>query len=242
MIFYKSLKPIKAVSFDLDDTLYDNKPIIGAAEEWFAQMLWERYKLPRKTACYDFWAEVKNREAFLHPELEDDVTLLRARSLVTAFMELGKPLPGGLDEGLSLTREFIHERSKITVPESSFALLKTLGERYPLAALSNGNSDTKQDGLAPYFKYDLRPQAGGPRRKPFPDLWLKFAESEGIKPGEILHVGDEPYSDINGAVKAGCQCAFLKDGIAGKSPGVKDLRALPTVELSSLGELLTLLL
>ena len=31
MRFYKRLMPVKVLSFDLDDTLYDNVPVIAAA-------------------------------------------------------------------------------------------------------------------------------------------------------------------------------------------------------------------
>ena len=41
MIVFNSLKQIKAISFDLDDTLYDNVPIIEKAEAWYQQMLAE---------------------------------------------------------------------------------------------------------------------------------------------------------------------------------------------------------
>jgi len=33
MKYYRPLKPFKAISFDLDDTLYDNQPIIKKAED-----------------------------------------------------------------------------------------------------------------------------------------------------------------------------------------------------------------
>ena len=41
MIVFNSLKEIKAISFDLDDTLYDNAPIIEKAEQWYQKMLAE---------------------------------------------------------------------------------------------------------------------------------------------------------------------------------------------------------
>ena len=43
MKFYRPLKPFKAISFDLDDTLYDNRPIIKKAEKDFIVYLNETY-------------------------------------------------------------------------------------------------------------------------------------------------------------------------------------------------------
>ena len=39
MHFYKALLPFKAISFDLDDTLYDNGPVIEQAEQAMQQRL-----------------------------------------------------------------------------------------------------------------------------------------------------------------------------------------------------------
>ena len=59
MIFYKNIGSIKALSFDLDDTLYDNVPVINGAEERFAKLLQERYRLPSEIANRAFWDEAR---------------------------------------------------------------------------------------------------------------------------------------------------------------------------------------
>ncbi len=37
MKFYRTLRPFKLISFDLDDTLYDNSDVIRLAEENFIE-------------------------------------------------------------------------------------------------------------------------------------------------------------------------------------------------------------
>lgn len=241
MKFYKALQKVKALSFDLDDTLYDNVPVISKAEEDFARMLTIRYGLPHKCAASAFWKEIKDQTVKREPKLADDVTAQRVQGLLDAFTLLHQPLAGGKDEACDLIREFIAIRSKINVPESSKQLLSRLGEKYTLAAISNGNSDLKVSGLIAYFDYDLRPKIGGPRRKPSVDLFYEYATLLKISPQEILHIGDEPQTDINGAVRAGCQCAWLYRGYAGKSSDETPLRALPTLVLDNLLELQDLL-
>lgn len=39
MKFYRTLRPFKLISFDLDDTLYDNSDVIRLAEENFIEKL-----------------------------------------------------------------------------------------------------------------------------------------------------------------------------------------------------------
>lgn len=241
MRFYKALNHIKAISFDLDDTLYDNVPVITRAEEILCTELERRYELAALGADLHFWDRMREETLKAQRELEHDVTELRVRTLLRGFVQLGCPLKRGWDEARELIAFFIKVRSEIKVPTSTFDLLAYLGSRYPIAAISNGNSDIQCDGLAPYFRYDLRPALHGAKCKPNPDLFLSYAKKLGIRPQEILHVGDDPLTDVQGAVEAGCQCAWLEGGYAGKCRGASALRVLPQVVLSSLEELRELL-
>lgn len=242
MKFYKGLSKIKALSFDLDDTLYDNVPVINRAEELLQRELETRYELSGLGADAAFWRSQRLKALEDEPELDDDVTELRIRTLERAFTALGRPLQGGRGEARALIDYFIWVRSQILVPDAATKLLGDLGARYPLAAISNGNSNTKQDGLARYFKYDMRPVMHRFGSKPKPDLFLEYARLLQLEPSEILHVGDDPMTDVQGAVEAGCQCAWLKGGYAGKCDGESMLSVLPHVELASLDELRELLL
>ncbi len=44
MRFYRGLHPFKVISFDLDDTLYDNSDVIRLAEERFLQCVQEQIR------------------------------------------------------------------------------------------------------------------------------------------------------------------------------------------------------
>lgn len=238
MKFYRCPGPVKVVSFDLDDTLYDNAPVIGAAEVWFANLLTDRYQLPALCREVSFWKEEKLKTQERQPELANDVTLLRAQALVDTFLHLHCPLKGGLDEGLALTAEFVVQRSKIKVPQSSLELIAYLRKFVPVAAVSNGNVNLQGSGLDGAFDFELRPSVQeGCRRKPYPDLYLKLAAKYQVSPGEILHVGDECGTDLLGACRAGAQAAWLKGGIAGRCATALLPGCLPMVELDDLQEL-----
>lgn len=241
MRFFKNPGVIRAVSFDLDDTLYDNQPVIQRAEEEFAQLLQHRYQLPESASDHVFWRGVRIAVLSLQPVLLNDVNEWRIRSLEAAFKLLRRPLAGGRVEAEGLLADFVRLRSRVQVPPYSAALLKRIRARYPLAALSNGNVDLRQLGLEDSFDYNLRPSLKGPSSKPAASMFQKFAELAGVRIQEILHVGDEPFTDIHGAVWAGCQCAWLYRGLAWRSPDETALRVLPCVQLDSLGELEVLL-
>ncbi len=240
MIVFKRLYPIKVISFDLDDTLYDNVPVMQRAEEQFACYLCKRYALPAIACDPAFWREAKDRLAFADPDLYNDVTFLRALGLMQSFKDLGRPLQGGLAEASALVREFVRLRSSFKVPQSSKDLLLKLRERYLICAVSNGNSDLSLNDLHSYFDFDLRPQRPYPRRKPYPDLFDNLGQLAGVRPHEILHVGDEPLSDLRGATSAGVQAAILYKGCAGLSSGFESFLQVPHLLLHSLDELLML--
>lgn len=243
MKFFKrfDLTKVKALSFDLDDTLYDNHPVIKRAEENFAVYLQNRYHLPSALGTDSFWAAIKLAVGQRHPEFKEDVTKLRVHTLYEGFCAINRPLPHGLKEAQELVDYFVSIRSKAKVPESSFALLAQLRRRYPLAALSNGNSDLKISGLYKSFDYNLRPSFSGLRAKPHADLFNAYAAMLNIQPENILHIGDEPLSDVHGAVYSGCQCAWLYHGFAGESPGFAEIKVLPQVLLNNLQEIKDLL-
>ncbi len=239
MIFYKRMSPVKIISFDLDDTLYDNIPVIANAEKVFASYLCKKYFLPDMARDPDFWMIMRSECCIKDPKLEDDMSLWRQKSLQRGLKKFGIVLDekSATDE----VKRFVRIRSDFKVPASSLKLLENLKKNYHLVALSNGNSDLNQNGLAPYFDLDLRPSYAGDRRKPSSDLFLRAASFFNVSPYEILHIGDDPVTDVRGAVGAGCQCIWFCGGFAGLNAGWENIRVLPHVQISKFEDLRRLL-
>lgn len=244
MKFYKQidLSKIKVLSFDLDNTIYDCQTVLTRAENWFTTFLCERYGLGGKYQSYDYWANVKSKVLHEDMSLEDDVTLLRAQSLVVAFKEIGIPLKGGLGEAIDLVKLFVKKRSDGVVSDDVRSLMSDLKAKYPLISVSNGNLDAKQLEVSSYFETDLRPVRFKFHRKPHQDLFLECAKFKQVQPCEILHIGDDPYTDVLGAVSSGCKCVWLRKGYTGISPDEHFLSVLPDIEIENILELRQLLL
>ena len=232
--FFKHLLPFRVISFDLDDTLYDNAPAIRRAEQAFADYLQQHYRLPPGTGC-GFWRQCRDQVLAEDRSCGDDVTLLRTRVIRLGFSRLGRSVSPG--EALELTEIFVTMRSDITVSPEVVRLLRDLRRRYVLAALSNGNVSLGQLGLQELFSLNLRPRYRQLRRKPHADLFELLSSRLQVPPAGILHVGDEPDSDVRGAVLAGCQCAWLDRGYARRLPGLEAISILPHVVLDDIGEL-----
>ncbi|NLK84641.1 MAG: HAD-IA family hydrolase [Aeromonadales bacterium] len=244
MKFYKNvdLSKIKVLSFDLDNTIYDCQSVLEKAQKWFTDYLCQRYGLGGKCLEYEFWSDVKSHCLHENMSLENDVTELRVVSLVKAFELLKMPLKGGIGEARELVNLFIEHRSLGIVADNVYNMLEKLGRKYPLVAVSNGNLDITRIRVEKYFDYDLRPQIDKFNRKPSSDLFHECASLKDVSPEEILHIGDDPYTDVMGAVFANCKTVWLHLGYTGISPDESHLRALPDIQIENILELENLLL
>ena len=135
-------------------------------------------------------------------------------------------------EAAFLQKRFIAVRSDFCVPDTTISVLRKLRQRVKVAALTNGNADPSLIGLDGEIDFCLR-AAGFMMSKPAPDLFLEAASRFGVKPEEVLHVGDDAVTDIIGAKNAG----FMSCAVPSKY-GRQSWKVLPDVEISDLGELL----
>ncbi|CAG9298472.1 HAD-IA family hydrolase [Celerinatantimonas diazotrophica] len=226
MQFYRRWSRPVALSFDLDDTLYDNHPVIKRANVWMEDTLAD--ELGQRIN----WTIYKNKVLQHDPMLIHDVTECRR-----AWLSLGLKTQGvahAKERANELMEAFIAVRSDFSVPERSHQLLAKLAQRYPLVAMTNGNVDIQRIGIAEYFTHIY--YAGGEyRQKPYPDLFQATAEALSLPPEQIAHVGDDPHTDVYGALCHGYQSVWLNDR---QSPCPVHL---PHVSVTDLAELEALL-
>ena len=235
MEFFRRLGAVRAISFDLDDTLYDNRPVIEHAEQWMVAHMRDRYL---ETAMYDrsWWHRLKLDLQRQQPALVDDVSLCRRVLLQRGLMEGGMTEAMARQEAESVFAQFLEVRSQIAVPDTTRRILSALAQKYPLVVITNGNVLLERLGLEGQFQHVLK-AGGGFRMKPAPDLFTDMARRLQLAPQQILHVGDDVTTDVAGAVHNGYRSAWLND--VGQE--WRTLRILPDVMLTRLEQLLTLL-
>jgi len=235
MEFFRRLGAVRAISFDLDDTLYDNRPVIEHAEQWMVAHMRDRYL---ETAMYDrsWWHRLKLELQRQQPALVDDVSLCRRVLLQRGLMEGGMAEAMARQEAESVFAQFLEVRSQIAVPDTTRRILSELAQKYPLVVITNGNVLLERLGLEGQFQHVLK-AGGGFRMKPAPDLFSDMARRLQLAPQQILHVGDDVTTDVAGAVHNGYRSAWLND--VGQE--WRTLRILPDVMLTRLEQLLTLL-
>ncbi len=234
MQIYRRLAPIKAISFDLDDTLYSNYPIMVEANKQMVAFFSEH--LP-KGQDYDlsFWYDYRNAVIKAQPELKHDVVAVRLAAYTMGIKALGFSTQESTQLAKRAMAHFVEHRSNFTVPDEIHRLLKILSESFPLASISNGNVDVDAIGLSQYFSY-IYHAGDGLKQKPDSDMFERASKALGVENKHILHVGDCGFADIHGAIDAGFQTAYLpKYGIG------KALKQLPHIWLNDVDELRALL-
>lgn len=227
--------PIKAISFDLDDTLYYNDEVIVRAEQTQFDAVCELVPAA-KEAGIEPWIALKWQLAIDDPEIRHDVTHWR-KTMIRQGLAMFD-LSGHDIEALNkhIFDVFYAARSDFVVPQHTFDVLGKLCKRFPLIAATNGNADIERIGLAPYFAAYFRAGQPGVRMKPYPDMLIQAAEQLDIAPQHILHLGDNAETDVGAALNAGCASLWFNP-----EQKINPLSHLADGEYSDLDDLLQLL-
>lgn len=235
MKYYRPLKPFKAISFDLDDTLYDNHPIIKKAESDFLLHLNKTHSELSELTQHQ-WLLYKSHLAQEDPALKEDVSLWRLAILKRIMVIYGIPEYKAIEYAKQAFNTFLQLRSNFLVPQESIKLLEKLALSYPVIAITNGNVDEKQIGLHDKFKFILK-AGNGLKAKPQNDLFIEAANRLNIEVSEILHIGDHLISDIFGAQNSGAQAIWFNP----HKQALNEAKLLPTVEINCLDQLYSLI-
>jgi HAD superfamily hydrolase (TIGR01549 family) len=219
--FNRALSPVTVLSFDLDDTLYNNHPIIKSALQAQADYL---AKLPEwPTNDTQYWLYCRDKALALDPSLIDDVTRWRRAALLYAMHDLGFKNDLAQQHANNAYQAFADARSQITVSKEVLELLKALSKQFRLIAITNGNVEVDKFNLKGVFELVLQAGPHG-KAKPHPSLFDIAAETLNVAHKEILHIGDSLDTDVQGANNAGCQSVWLNNQAANyKYKGLADI-------------------
>ena len=195
---------LRALSLDLDDTLWPIWPAIERAEAALEAFLLER--CPRTAAMYPVarMRELRDRIAEQYPEHAHDFTRQRKLSLAEALRNAGDDEVHVEDAFTA----FYAARNAIEFYPDALAALDRLAARWPIAALTNGNADLQQIGIADRFTVFVTAREAG-HSKPDAPIFHATCTRLGLAPHEVLHVGDDPLLDIVGAARAGMRTCWI---------------------------------
>jgi putative hydrolase of the HAD superfamily len=195
---------IRAICFDLDNTLWDIEPVLARAERILADWLEARYpRIPRRFTPAAM-AEVRAELLREQPHQSHDFTFLRRETLSRLAAAVGYEREVGHEAFATW-----HAARNQCVPFADvLPALDRLRPRYRLATLSNGNADLARIGIAHQFEVSLHAARVG-CAKPDPRAYKALADALTLRPQEILFVGDEPQADVVGPRVAGMKTVWV---------------------------------
>lgn len=228
---------IRAISFDLDDTLWPIWPVIERAEK--ALVDWLSIHAPMTAALFSSPSALQEIRQYMHdvvlkkkPDIAHDLSAIRKESIRLALYRAGdNPLLADV-----AFQVFFAERNRVEYYEDALPAIQAMAQRYPLISLSNGNAQLDRVGLAPYFKAAVSATGFGVA-KPDVRIFNEAARVLGVRPQEILHVGDDAALDVLGAHDAGMQSVWLNR----QDKLWPHAHVQPTLEIASLTELTAVL-
>ncbi|MDD2546130.1 MAG: HAD-IA family hydrolase [Burkholderiaceae bacterium] len=196
---------IRAISLDLDDTLWPIWPTIARAEA--ALHGWLSAQAPATAALFaspEALRTLRSQMVALRPDLQQDLSALRRESIRLALTQAGDA-PHLAEPAFEV---FFAERHRVELFDDARDTLAFLSARYPVVALTNGNADVHRVGIGGYFTASLSAYDTGVP-KPDARMFHAAAQALAVPPHAVLHVGDDATLDAHGALQAGMQAVWL---------------------------------
>ena len=223
---------IRAISIDLDDTLWPIWPTIERAEKALHHWLTEH--APMAAALFSNPAalrDIRDHMAASRPELKHDLSSLRRESIRLALYRADEN-PLYADQAFDV---FFSERQRVTLFDDARPALEFFAQRYPMVSISNGNADLDRMGLGNFFAATISAREFGVG-KPDPRIFHAAAGAVETPPEQVLHIGDDATLDALGALNAGMQAAWLN-----RSEALWPHELEPQVTITNLSELCELM-
>jgi len=207
------MKHSRAVIFDLDNTLYQERRFAISGMAAVAAYAERRFGVPRATAFRVMFDALRHgRRAFLLQALCESCRIPESEipKLVTVIRT--------------------HWPS-LRLPASSRATLKRLRASWRLGVLTNGFAPVQQRKVASLGLRSLvhvviyASEHGGGGGKPDPQVFRITCERLVIHPANAIFVGDDPWCDIAGAKRFGMRTIRVLRGLHAQAPVAPDSEA-----------------
>ena len=216
-----AIKKIKIISFDLDDALYDNRPVLFRAEQLSRNYLQQEFEKQKKVFDFEYFLSLKQQLLSQNiPELEN-MNVFRQ----TILTNICAPLVDRERIANRAFEIFLEARSQAIIDPLIESALHQLAKDFTLVTVTNGNCDATKLSIGHLFESHYSP-LNGYRAKPHPQMLQTILQQFQITPRQLVHVGD----------------SLEKDGMAARNAGVGFVHFAPFLESNDIASSLESLL
>ncbi|MBM3333090.1 HAD family hydrolase [Candidatus Sumerlaeota bacterium] len=220
---------IKAVFFDVDNTLYDFERVRRYGLLMALQHLYERLPNTRGRITLELLMKLREQVAVEMPDADSRLIEVRTESFRRALAICGHKD----DLAPDLARIYYETRFCCATPYSgTLEVLPRLHGRYVLGIISNGDTQLGEIGIKNCFDHIIMADEVG-FAKPDRRIFEIAMDRVPCRPDEFIYVGDSPELDVVGAKNAGARVVWFNPSGQTYPAGL----APPDFEISDLGEL-----
>jgi putative hydrolase of the HAD superfamily len=222
---------IRAVLFDLDNTLFDHQASATAGLAEFLKHLGAEHSEDLTLSWFEI--EQASYDRFLRREITFHEQRRERLRWFLPFARVAVPESDRMLDELFRIYLSNYQDAWTAFPDAFSALLGLREDRVPVSVVTNGNDDQqrakiKKIGLEPLVDRIFTSELTG-HAKPAPEAFLGPCKDLKVSPAQTLYVGDNYTVDIEGARNAGLQAVHLvreSSPPKGSIQGLAELRSI----------------
>jgi len=210
---------VKLITFDLDDTLWDNGPTIANAEIYTRK--WIEEKVGKvEWGNFDDFINLRNNLINKDTSIAWDISKLRKEIFKKKINHLVAPAEAETlaNDAFSI---FIEKRHEVELFDGVACALKSLSQNYSLGVLTNGNANIYRFDIGQYFKFSISSLEAKDSKPNRPHFDKALQKIDGISFAEMLHIGDHQINDIFAADQLGIKTLWFNNNNAEWSQNFK---------------------
>jgi len=188
---------MRVIAFDLDDTLWETRPILDAAEQALFDWCCKRHARFEKLYTRGSFDALRVTHKQPGP-MATQIYATRLKALNTAFLNCGATTQSAKQLAQEALEYFLVERQKVRPFKNAKTLLKILSKNYRLVAATNGNADVFQTTLGEYMEAQFHAEVIG-YAKPDPRFFTHLENALGVDKNACVLIGDSDKYDRAGA-------------------------------------------
>ncbi|MEZ5739204.1 MAG: HAD family hydrolase [Burkholderiaceae bacterium] len=225
--------PIRAISLDLDDTLWPMMPTLQAAgRNWPTGLASEP---PRTATLMATGERARIRKAL---QALTRTGLMTWAGCVARCCSTRWRSPARTRHWPTRPTGFHAARQQVRLYPDVRVVLSRWARDYRLIAISNGNADLDMIGLGGLFHVKQSAALAG-MPKPDPRIFALACEQAGVSAAQTLHIGDDWHLDVCAARACGMRAAWIcRPDLKVKGPGDGAPDEAPFADLESIEQAL----
>ena len=202
-------KKIELITFDLDDTLWNNMPTIRKAE--IDTRKWIEDKIGRiEWGDFDDFLNLREELIIEDESIAWDISKLRKEIFRKKLIHIEPESYRNelVDKAFEI---FIQKRHKVEFYDGVEESIEQLSQKYSLGILTNGNADIFKFEIGKFFDFSissLEAKDSKPNRSHFDQALNKINSSNY---SDMLHIGDHQINDVFGAFNLGIEALWFNN-------------------------------